>query len=177
MLAVGKHLDTKPSMRVCSLTTLELSSRMPWGINTLRPRQNGRHFADDNFKCIFLNENAWIPIKISQKFVPQGPINNIPALVQIMTCCRPGDKPLSWPMMVRLQTHICVTRPQWVNLDFTGNAKDINCWNVHNAHVITPRHLQGTTEFKLTWDATCYVYHLFHQQWHPLLIMWASHLC
>ena len=27
---------------------------------------------------------------------------------------RPGDKPLSEPMMVRLVTHICVTRPQWV---------------------------------------------------------------
>ena len=25
--------------------------------NTLRPRQNGRHFADDICKCIFLNEN------------------------------------------------------------------------------------------------------------------------
>ena len=28
---------------------------------------------------------------------------------------RPGDKPLSEPMMVSLLTHICVTRPQWVN--------------------------------------------------------------
>ena len=28
---------------------------------------------------------------------------------------RPGDKPLSEPMMVTLLTHICVTRPQWVN--------------------------------------------------------------
>ena len=50
-------------------------------INTLRPRQNGRHFADDIFKGIFLIENVWIPIKISLKFVPKGPINNIPALV------------------------------------------------------------------------------------------------
>ena len=50
-------------------------------INTLRPRQNGRQFADDIFKCISLNENVWIPIKISLKCVPQGPINNIPALV------------------------------------------------------------------------------------------------
>ena len=83
-------------------------------INTLRPRENGRHFADDIFKCIFLNENVWIPIKISLKFVPQGPINIIPALVQIMAWRRPGDKPLSGPMIVRLPTHICVTRPQWV---------------------------------------------------------------
>ena len=84
-------------------------------INTLRPRQNERHFADDIFKRIFLNANILIPIKISPKFVPKGSINNIPALVQIMAWRRPGDKPLSEPMMVNLPTHICVTRPQWVN--------------------------------------------------------------
>ena len=43
-------------------------------VNTLRPRQNGRHFADDILKCIFLNENVSIAIKISLKFVPKGPI-------------------------------------------------------------------------------------------------------
>ena len=84
-------------------------------INTLRPRQSGRHFPDDLFKCIFLNENVWISIKNSLKFVPKGPIDNIPALVQIMAWRRLGDKPLSEPMIVRLPTHICVTRPQWVN--------------------------------------------------------------
>ena len=80
-------------------------------VNTLRPRQNGRHFADDTFKRIFLNENVRILIKISLKFVPEGPINNIPALAQIMAWRRPGDKPLYEPMMIRLPTHICVTRP------------------------------------------------------------------
>ena len=83
-------------------------------INTLRLRQNGRHFANDIFNCIFMNENVWIPIKISLKFVPKSPIKTIPALVQIMAWRRPGDKPLSEPMMVNLLTHICVTRPQWV---------------------------------------------------------------
>ena len=85
-------------------------------VNTLRWRQNGRHFADDTFKRIFLNENVRIAIKISLTFVPRGPINNIPSLVQIMAWHRPGEKPLSEPMMARLPTHICVTRPQWVNL-------------------------------------------------------------
>ena len=85
-------------------------------LNTLRPRQNGRHFVDDIFKCILLNENVWIPNKISMKFVPKGPINNIPSLVQIMAWRRPGDKPLSEPMMVSSLTHICVTRPQWVKI-------------------------------------------------------------
>ena len=84
--------------------------------NTLRLRQNVRHFPNDISNWIFLNENVWILIKISLDFVPRGPINNIPSLVQIMAWRWPGDKPLSDPMMVSLLTHICVTRPQWVNL-------------------------------------------------------------
>ena len=83
-------------------------------LNTLRLRQNGCHFPNDTFKCIFLNENIRIAIKISLKFVPKGPISKIPALVQIMAWRLPGDKPLSEPMMVRLLTHICIIRPQWV---------------------------------------------------------------
>ena len=71
-----------------------------WHINISRPRQNGRLFADDIFNCIFLNENVWISIKISLKFVPKGLINNIQALVQIMAWRRLGDKPLSEAMMV-----------------------------------------------------------------------------
>ena len=90
-------------------------------LNTLRPRQNGRHFPDDIFKWIFLNENVWISISISLKFVPRDPINNIPTLVQVMAWRRPGDKPLSEPMMVRLPTHICVTRPQWVKWNLNQN--------------------------------------------------------
>ena len=63
----------------------------------------------------FFNEHVWILIKFSLKFVPKGSINNIPALVQIMVWHRPSDKPLSEAMMVNLPTHICVSRPQWVN--------------------------------------------------------------
>ena len=87
----------------------------PQYINALRPGQNDHHFADDTFYRIFVNENARIFNKFSLKFVPKGPINNIPALVQIMAWRRPGDKPLSEPVMVSLLTHICVTWPQWVN--------------------------------------------------------------
>ena len=56
-----------------------------------RPRPNGRDFADDVFKCIFLNEN--VSNKISLKFVTKGPIVNSPALVQIMAWCREA---ISW---------------------------------------------------------------------------------
>ena len=62
--------------------------------------------ADHIFHCIFLNENIWIPIKISLKFVPKSLINNISASVQIMAWRRPGDKPLSEPMMISLKTHM-----------------------------------------------------------------------
>ena len=50
----------------------------------------GHHFSDDIFKCIFFNENCFIFIKISLKYVLKGPIDNISALVQIMAC---GNRP------------------------------------------------------------------------------------
>ena len=59
-------------------------------LNTLRPKQNGRHFPDNILRWIFLHEYVWILIKISSKVVPRCPIYNIPALVQIMTWCRSG---------------------------------------------------------------------------------------
>ena len=57
--------------------------------------------ADDISKCIFLNENDIIPIQISLKFVPKSPIDNNPALVQVMAWRRIGDKPLHEPMMAQ----------------------------------------------------------------------------
>ena len=105
---LGTKQTTSPDSKTTQITAAS------GGLNTLRLRQHGRRFADDTFKCIFLNENIRISIKISLKFVPKGPINNIPALVQIMAWRRPGDKPLSEPVMVSLLTHICITRLQWV---------------------------------------------------------------
>ena len=87
-------------------------------------------FADDIFKRIFLNENFWILIKIALQFVPEGSITSILALVQIMAWHRPGDKPLSQPMMVNLPKHICVIRAQRVNGSFCLSwlSKDVNAW-------------------------------------------------
>ena len=106
-------------------------------VNTLRPRQNGRHFTDNTFKYIFVNGNVIMSAKISLKFVSKGPINNIPALVQIMAWRRPGDKPLSEPMMVRLLTHICVTRPQW--LKHIALWCYVTSWNF-NIGLVAPSH-------------------------------------
>ena len=55
--------------------------------NTLRPTQHGCLLPSNILKWIFLNENIWISIKMTLKFVPSCPINNIPALVQIMAWC------------------------------------------------------------------------------------------
>ena len=62
-----------------------------YSLNIKRPRKNYRHFADDIFKCILLNENIWISMKC---FFPR---------VQLT---------ISQSMVVRLPMHICVTRPQ-----------------------------------------------------------------
>ena len=50
-------------------------------INSSPPGENGRHFTDNIFKCIYLNENVWFSLKISMKFVPVVPLDNNPALV------------------------------------------------------------------------------------------------
>ena len=57
--------------------------------------------ADDIFKRIFLNENDRIQIQISLKFIPRNPIDNKPALVQVMAWRRIGDKPLPELMMTQ----------------------------------------------------------------------------
>ena len=87
----------------------ESSNRVyiPCVLNSSPPGQDGRHFADDNFRCIFVN---WL------KFVPNGTINYNPALVQIMAGHRIGNKPLSEPMLTDSLTHICDTRGRWFNV-------------------------------------------------------------
>ena len=101
----------------------------------------GRDKMDAISKTTFSSAFSWMKmfefrLKFHWMFVPKGPINNIPALVQIMAWRRVGNKPLSEPMLVSLPTHICVTRPQWVKQNVRPCAyKDsatsplcISCW-------------------------------------------------
>ena len=59
---VGPFLAGYPRIlcRILIIYDLCPISMLVWLIpfNTLRPRQNGRHFSDDTFKRIFLNENV-----------------------------------------------------------------------------------------------------------------------
>ena len=98
-----------------------------------------------------MTKNVWIPITISLKFVPYGPIYNIPALVPIMAWRRLGDKPLSEPMMFGL-------RPQWVNekvkslylwplfRQSTGNGYGLLCFLYH----ISARQLRIELTYQLS---------------------------
>ena len=85
-----------------------------WIWSNILPLRPTRHFPDAIFNCSFLNENVWISIRISLKFVSEALIDNKLALVQIMAWCRPGDKPFSKTMLPSSSTHICVTRLQCV---------------------------------------------------------------
>ena len=104
------------------------------------------------------------------KLVPIGPINNIPALVQIMAWRRPGGKPLSDPMRISLLTHICVIRPQWVNTDqhlitppWVSSHLNIGRWNLRmhdlqiycsdlNTEYCDNNPINGRHSDKLYWD-------------------------
>ena len=79
--------------------TSGFSPKLQWCLTHLLMNKMAGILADGIFKCIFLNENDWIPIQISLKFVPRNPIDNKAALVQVMAWRRTGDKPLPEPMM------------------------------------------------------------------------------
>ena len=61
--------------------------------------KNNHNLADDILSRIFVNQNVWISIKMSLKFVLNGPVANMPAYVQIVALCQTGDKPISGPMV------------------------------------------------------------------------------
>ena len=51
---------------------------IPWIVHySTPPGQNGRHFADDIFRCIFVTEKFRILIDISLKFVPKGLVDSL----------------------------------------------------------------------------------------------------
>ena len=128
-------------------------------VDTLRPRQNGRHFADAIFKCIFFNENVWISLKISLKFVHEGPINNIPTLVQIMAWRRPGDKPLSEPMMVigiDTKIEVIVVSPTTWEAHHSPRAKPEGCGELPRS-LVTPQWPKSRYQFRFYHDAPKYI--------------------
>ena len=144
--AVSRHLSLAgPKPRISP--DLSLFPYKIMTINRLRPKQNGRHFTDDIFKCIFLKENVWILIKISLHVVTEGQINNISTLVQTMTWHRQGIKPLSEPMMVRSPMHICVTQPEWVKKVQLFHNIHANIWGNWNVNTNRNNNTENNRSF------------------------------
>ena len=127
----SKFLNFPHKLNSESLSSVLYQHELSWGwgdpgicfcLNTLRPSKmaaNGLTTFSNAFSWMKKNIYIFQLIEISLKIVRNGPINHIPALVQIMAWHRLGDKPLSEPMTVSLQMHICVTRPQWVKPKLT----------------------------------------------------------
>ena len=89
-------LKSKAIRDLISLFTYVLLS-----LNSSLPGKNDRHFVNDFFKRICMNEKCCILICISQKLVPKGPTDNKSALIVVMSWCRSGDKPLPEPMLTQ----------------------------------------------------------------------------
>ena len=95
--------------------TVFLIETAPWSLIHWG-RDKMADISQTTFSNVFSSMNIdWFSIDITLKFVPKSSINISPAMFRIMAWRRPGDKPLSETMQVSLRTHICVTRPQWVN--------------------------------------------------------------
>ena len=95
-------------------------------LNTLRPGQNGRHSADDIFKCDFLKENFCILIHISLEFYTKGQIDNTSMLVKVLDWCQTSNKQLLESMLAKM--HPVVTWYQWVHCIWN---RDIICCMCH----------------------------------------------
>ena len=89
-------------------------------MNTLSPGQDGHLFGGRHFQIKNSSmKSFYLDKKNSLKFITKCPINNIPPLVQIMAWRRPGDKPLSEPMMVTftdafMRHSAALSKPLWL---------------------------------------------------------------
>ena len=109
----ASHLFTQPFIQIKE----NIKAPRHWPLWSVNSPQKGpvQHWGRDKMAntsqttlwIAFFNEIIGISITISLKFVPMGPINNIPALNQIMAWRRPGDKPLFKQMLVIEFTDTC----------------------------------------------------------------------
>ena len=130
------------------------------------------HLADDTFNRIFVNEKLWILIKNSLKFVPKGPIDKKPALVQVwLGACSAPSHYLNqcWHNWL---THICGTRGRWVkghDMEWPLSKNWENLTKVRLTDILSWKNQYTTT--KCAGNIKCYQSHTLCQQW-PLLPTW-----
>ena len=83
-----------------------------WPFNTLRSRQNGIHFPDDIFKCIFMNNKFCILIPLLMRFAPKGQVINKSALVPVIAWHQPTKNSLITAVIFSEFAHlflVCIT--------------------------------------------------------------------
>ena len=85
------------------LSELEKARMVQVGFGTMRPGQDGWHFAGNIFKCLFLNENFCLLIF---NLLPLGSIDNMSYVVQVLAWRWTGSKPLSELMMTKFSCNI-----------------------------------------------------------------------
>ena len=83
-----------------------VDAKCSFRINTLRPQQNGHHFADSIFKCIFMKENVCILIDNLLKIVHEGPVDINSSLVYVVALNQTGGKPIPKPMLTKIHDAI-----------------------------------------------------------------------
>ena len=87
-----------------------------WTLNSLRPRQNGRHYADDNFKCIFLNENYEFWIRFHRIMFPRVQLAINKHWFRQWLGVEQGTSHCLNQWWNVIPMHICITWLQWVNI-------------------------------------------------------------
>ena len=138
-------------------------------INTSRLKPKNRRSPDDILKRIFLNESCIIVMKISLRFfVPRDPMNNIPAMVQIMAWHRKAASYYLKQWWLSLMTHICDTRPQWVNIYFfpVANNESYN----HTFLLTKPRLSKWTMGRKNSQELIAVSWHYYDKTWLEICI-------
>ena len=83
--------------------------------NTLRPKQNGHLFAGDSFKCIFLNENFWFPMKFHRNMFHMVQLTIWQHWFRWWLGAEQASSHYLKQCWCVLLTLIFATRPQWVN--------------------------------------------------------------
>ena len=97
-------------------TNLFMSTLWFMELNSLRPRQNGRHLPDDIFKCIFLNENVWMSLKITQIVSPYGVTK--PWWVNWSFRSKYYERKLVWRCCLQNGDHFTFVRRCWNKLSW-----------------------------------------------------------
>ena len=121
--------------------------------NTLRPWQNGRHLPDDILKCTYWMKICQFRLIFHWSFSSRGPINNIPALAQIMAWRRIGDKTLSEPILTQITEAYMrylgeMSQTHWYICD---NAA---CYQVTVAGAVIPIPCHVVTSLELIWRSS-----------------------